>query len=176
MDRVDRGHTKSLFDLVRSEHAFNFSGTIVSTMEKTVNTLEEFEKEAIRFAATIMPHAPRATFVTLSGELGAGKTAFAKVIAATLGVTSTVTSPTFVLEKIYPLPQGGRFKRLIHIDAYRLTSGADLTPLHFTEYMKDEGNLIMLEWPEKVAEILPKPVTSISFKARADGSRIITYD
>jgi tRNA threonylcarbamoyl adenosine modification protein YjeE len=144
-------------------------------MEKTITTLAELESEAANFVGTLSPSQQGATLVTLSGELGAGKTAFTKAIAHTLGVEEIVTSPTFVLEKIYLLPPRKPFERLIHIDAYRLESGSDLAPLGFDELMQEAGNLILLEWPEKVAEKLPTPAMNISFIAHADGSRTITY-
>jgi len=143
-------------------------------MEKTVHTLDEFTAEAVRFVETLTPQAAGATLVTLSGDLGAGKTAFTKAVAAHLGVSGVVTSPTFVLEKIYALPEEGGFKRLVHIDAYRLESGADLAPLGFDEIMKDPGALVFLEWPEKVAEGLPKPAAAISITV-TDDSRKISY-
>lgn len=115
-----------------------------------------------------------ATLVTLSGELGAGKTAFTKAAAKALGVEEIITSPTFVLEKIYLLGEQP-FKRLIHIDAYRLEKGADLAPLGFDELMQDAGNLILLEWPEKVDDVLPAATVRISLTVNPDGSRIIFY-
>ncbi|HCR52471.1 TPA: tRNA (adenosine(37)-N6)-threonylcarbamoyltransferase complex ATPase subunit type 1 TsaE [Candidatus Kaiserbacteria bacterium] len=153
--------------------AFIFSGTIV-LMEKVVHTLAEFDAEAARFAASLIP-GEGATFITLSGELGAGKTAFAKAVALSLGVKDVVTSPTFVLEKVYQLPEGKPFQRLIHIDAYRLEKGADLAPLNFDELMRDRGNLVFLEWPEKVADALPKAAARIMLTTRPDGSRILSY-
>lgn len=143
-------------------------------MEKVVTTLAEFEDEAARFAREVAPRGALATLVTLAGELGAGKTAFTKVVARTLGVEEVVTSPTFVLEKIYLLPQRN-FKRLVHIDAYRLEQGENLAPLGFDELMQDRENLILLEWPEKVADALPEPTVKISLVAHEDGSRTITY-
>lgn len=145
-------------------------------MEKMIRTLEELNKEAAGFAGTLVPSAQGATLVTLSGELGAGKTAFTKAVANTLGIEEAVTSPTFVLEKIYLLPEGKTFKRLIHIDAYRLEQGSDLAPLGFDELMQDSENLILLEWPEKVADALPKSSKKLSFTVQSDGSRIISYD
>ncbi len=143
-------------------------------MEKGVRTLVELEAEAGRFVRDLVPEAGRATLIMLSGELGAGKTAFTKSVAHALGVKEVVTSPTFVLEKIYMLSNQA-FKYLIHIDAYRLEKGADLAPLGFDELMKDSGNLILLEWPEKVADALPEPSARISIIANPDGSRIISY-
>jgi len=143
-------------------------------MEKTVHTLEEFNAEAARFAGALTPQPSGATLVTLSGDLGAGKTAFTKAVAALFSVEEIVTSPTFVLEKIYALPEGSRFKRLVHIDAYRLLSGAELPPLGFEEIMKDARTIVFLEWPEKVRDALPKPAVAISITVSGD-IRTITY-
>lgn len=143
-------------------------------MQKVVRTLPDLEIEAARFVASLTP-GEQATLVTLSGELGAGKTAFTKALAHTLGVDEVVTSPTFVLEKIYALPEGQPFKRLVHIDAYRLEQGADLNPLQFEELLKDPANLILLEWPEKVSDALPAPAVVITLAVHPDGSRTITY-
>lgn len=145
-------------------------------MRKRVKTLMEFEAEAARFAQSLLPNTQGATLITLSGELGAGKTAFAKAAAAALGVIETVNSPTFVLEKIYQLSAGKPFRRLIHIDAYRLESGSELAPLGFDGLMQDAGNLVLLEWPEKVADALSKPSHHISIVAASDGSRVISYE
>ena len=142
-------------------------------MEKTVTTLAALEAEAARFVGTLAPR-PHATLVTLSGELGAGKTAFTKAAARALGIPEMVTSPTFVLEKIYLLPEEQAFRRLIHIDAYRLEKGSELGPLGFNELMHDTTNLIFLEWPERVKEALPIPAAQISFIVHTD-SRILSY-
>ena len=144
-------------------------------MERIVKTLEELSEEVERFVKDLAPSPRGATLVTLSGELGAGKTAFTKAVAKVLGIEETVTSPTFVLEKIYKLPEGRTFKNLIHIDAYRLESGSDLAPLGFDEIMKDARNLILFEWPEKVSGVLPEPTTKISFAMHPDTSRTISY-
>ncbi len=144
-------------------------------MEKVIRTLAELEEEAARFAGSLAPRTG-ATLVTLSGELGAGKTAFTKAVAHALGIEEIVNSPTFVLEKIYQLGGGvSRFARLVHIDAYRLEKGGDLAPLGFDELLHDAGNLILLEWPEKVEDALPEPAVQISLSVQSDGSRTITY-
>ena len=149
-------------------------------MQKEIKTLAELEEEAKRFVNTLAPSLRGATLVTLMGELGAGKTAFTKAVAHALGVEEVITSPTFVLEKIYLLPRerGGEtatFARLVHIDAYRLEKGTDLSPLGFDELMKDSGNLILLEWPEKVSDALTNPAIKISLVANPDGSRTLSY-
>ncbi len=112
----------------------------------------------------------RATLVTLSGELGAGKTTFVQGIARALGVEETVSSPTFVLEKIYALPKRDLvgpflgFKRLVHIDAYRLKGAHELEVLGWQELIADPANLILLEWPERVAEAIPESAIAIAFE------------
>jgi len=148
-------------------------------MKKVIQTLRELEAEAADFVRSLMP-GERATLVTLVGELGAGKTAFTKSVAKAFGVEETVNSPTFVLEKIYFLPRelGGRtskFARLVHIDAYRLEKGSDLAALGFDELLQDPGNLIMLEWPENVAEALPAPAVRVMLTALPDGSHTLAY-
>jgi tRNA threonylcarbamoyladenosine biosynthesis protein TsaE len=146
----------------------------MSRMDKLLPNLSVLQAEAAQFAQAQAPRAERATLVTLSGELGAGKTAFVKAAAKALGVAEELTSPTFVIQKNYDL-EGQPFKRLVHIDAYRLKSGAELAPLHFDETLKQAENLIMLEWPSMVADALPSADVRITLSVNQDGSRAISY-
>ena len=145
-------------------------------MEKVVRNLDELQEEADSFITKRTPDPRSATLVTLSGELGAGKTAFIKAVALALGVEEVVNSPTFVLEKIYKLgSETSKWERMIHIDAYRLENGSDLAPLGFDELMRNPNNLVLVEWPEKVSNMLPEPTTRISFTVNDDNSRTIFY-
>lgn len=102
--------------------------------------------------------------LALHGELGAGKTTFVRALARELGVVeSTVTSPTFVIMKRHELVESAPFKNLIHIDAYRIESPDELRPLRFSELLEEEGNLIAIEWAERVADILPEDRLEITF-------------
>jgi len=143
-------------------------------MEVVVKSIFELEQEAAAFA-TRLSKGKSATLITLSGELGAGKTAFTKALAKACGITEHITSPTFVLEKIYTLPEGNIFTRLAHIDAYRLKSGSELSALGFDELMKDTDTLVILEWPEIVADTLPLATHRVTLIANLDGSRTISY-
>lgn len=98
-----------------------------------------------------------ATVVALQGDLGAGKTTLTKEAAEVLGVRGGVTSPTFVIEKIYGLPKKtkSRFERLVHIDAYRLEDSGELDALGWHSIVNDPKNLIFVEWPEHVSCALP---------------------
>jgi tRNA threonylcarbamoyladenosine biosynthesis protein TsaE len=91
-----------------------------------------------------------ATIVALSGELGAGKTAFVKGVAKALNLEEVVTSPTFVIEKVYYLENMQPFTHLVHLDCYRLEGGKEMHAVGWNETATDPGNLIFLEWPEKV--------------------------
>ncbi len=134
--------------------------------------LAETSKIASDFIASLKP-AKRACVVGLFGELGAGKTTFTRSAAEVLGVEETVNSPTFVIERIFSVPNGA-FKRFIHIDAYRLVHGQDLINLGWNEIVQDPENLIFIEWPEKVLDILPEDRIEVQFEHLNEKSRQIT--
>ncbi len=139
-------------------------------MELTARTGEEMQSRAADFARTLQSRSG-ARVVTLSGELGAGKTTFAQGIARALGVTESVQSPTFVLEKVYAL-EAQSFQKLIHIDAYRLKGGDELRAIGWDELLADSGNLILIEWPERVPGCIPTDAIRIRFDIDGDGRRI----
>lgn len=116
-----------------------------------------------------------ATVWCLHGDLGAGKTTFTQGLARALGIEASITSPTFVIEKIYDLPTEGKFDRLIHIDAYRLKSGDELQALGFDRLLADPKNLIAIEWPEQVASALPGNCLNIHFTFVDEQTRLIKY-
>lgn len=117
----------------------------------------------------------RAIVVGLSGDLGSGKTTFSQACAEILGVTEVVTSPTFIIEKIYTT-KNAVFERFIHIDAYRLDDAKELEALGFDDLLKKPKTLIFIEWPEKVQEILPKNTPIIYFKFIDENTRSISYN
>jgi tRNA threonylcarbamoyl adenosine modification protein YjeE len=126
------------------------------------HSLEETAKIAREWLASLTKQAGKngtaesgATLVGLSGHLGAGKTAFVKAVAKELGVKEEVTSPTFVLMKLYDT-KSKEFPRLVHIDAYRLERAEELGALNWEELMADKNNLILVEWPENVGIIAPQ--------------------
>ncbi len=139
-------------------------------------SVEETNKIAADFLSNLSTGNTSATVVGLFGDLGSGKTTFTQAIAKNLGVEQVVTSPTFVIEKIYPI-LNSKFKfpysTLIHIDAYRLDLGQELLSLGFAELLNDPKNLILIEWPERVAEILPKNLIKINFKFISETEREI---
>lgn len=142
---------------------------------QTLADLPALEREATAFVESLLPKEEGATLVTLSGDLGAGKTAFTQAAARALGVEEPVTSPTFVLAKSYALPEGLAFRTLLHVDAYRLSGGKDLARIGVTDARTDTGTLIFLEWPEIVADGLPPADVAITLAANDDGTRTISY-
>jgi len=142
-------------------------------MTHKTRSLEEFNAVAKRFARTLEPGS-KARIVALSGDLGAGKTTFVQTMAREFGVEDQVNSPTFVIEKIYECSEGP-FVRLVHIDAYRLKNSHELEVLGWRDIAADAGNLILIEWPENVAELIPEDAVRISLQG-SDDERTITYD
>ncbi|HWO07710.1 MAG TPA: tRNA (adenosine(37)-N6)-threonylcarbamoyltransferase complex ATPase subunit type 1 TsaE [Candidatus Paceibacterota bacterium] len=140
-----------------------------------VRGIEAFREEAARFARSLAPHADHATVVTLSGDLGAGKTAFAKAVAAELGVTEHVTSPTFVIMKTYELRERP-FRRLVHVDAYRLEGERHINVLGWAELLRDRDTLVIVEWPERVPSAIPGSAIRITLRYSGDDEREITYE
>lgn len=104
--------------------------------------------------------------IALGGELGAGKTIFAKGIAAALGIKETVASPTFVLMMRYGIPkkhQGKcRARFLYHIDTYRLASLRAVTNAGIAEHIGAHDVITLIEWPQKMRKLLPKTTIDVS--------------
>jgi tRNA threonylcarbamoyladenosine biosynthesis protein TsaE len=142
-------------------------------------SLEEVGALARAFVETLHDKNDSATLVILKGDLGAGKTAFVKEVARALGVTEHVTSPTFVIEKRYVLNsndqyQISNFKSLVHIDAYRMEHAHELEVLGWQELLKESQTLIMVEWPERVAESIPEGARVVACEFVDETTRAFT--
>jgi tRNA threonylcarbamoyladenosine biosynthesis protein TsaE len=106
--------------------------------------------------------------VVLIGELGTGKTVFVKGMAKALGVADTVISPTFMLVRTYD----GRLP-LVHADAYRIDQPEEAVDLALTELL-DEGAVAVIEWGERLANILPANFLEIRLELGAtDDERVL---
>ncbi len=113
-----------------------------------------------------------ARVVALYGDLGSGKTSFAQGVAKALGVGASVISPTFVIERIYILSHKN-FDHLVHIDCYRIETAEEMRRLDWDEKIKNPKNLILVEWADKIEEILPKDSVRIYFEHVDENKRKI---
>lgn len=144
-------------------------------MEILSKSLVETEAVAKSVLEKLSPRENGAAVVALSGNLGAGKTAFTQSVARLLGVKEKITSPTFVLIKSYKLNVNG-YKLLIHIDAYRLKSGEELLKLGWDEMISDRQNLILIEWAGNVSEVIPADAQKINFEFIDENTRRISLN
>lgn len=135
------------------------------------------EAIAREYARKLEPREGKATVIGLSGELGSGKTTFVKAFAAALGLRADdITSPTFVIQKSFLLPAGARFKKLVHIDAYRLEKPEEMLRLGWQELLTEKSNLILIEWPEHIGPAMPSDAQWISFSHDGENSRKIVFN
>jgi len=93
--------------------------------------------------------------IALLGELGSGKTTFVKGVARGLGIKKKITSPTFVLAKLYQF--GGKPKRFLHhLDLYRLNQHSELADLGLAEIMDGKTDIVLVEWAERAQKYFPR--------------------
>lgn len=131
----------------------------------TTHSAEETEKLAQRIAAQLTP----GTFIALEGDLGAGKTVFARGLARGLGITRDILSPTFTLLRQY---EDGRLP-LYHFDIYRLDSEDELDDAGFYDSAL-AGGVTICEWAQKFPDALPEGRIEISIEATGPEDRMIT--
>ncbi|MEK7288354.1 MAG: tRNA (adenosine(37)-N6)-threonylcarbamoyltransferase complex ATPase subunit type 1 TsaE [Elusimicrobiota bacterium] len=124
----------------------------LKTRTKTLRFSSYSPEETACLAEKILKicRARQTRLILLSGNLGSGKTVFVQGLARTLDVKNWVKSPSFVLIQEYRIPKGRFYKRLIHADLYRLDSAKDLSGLNLGDYLEDPGNLVAIEWAEKL--------------------------
>lgn len=139
-----------------------------------MDIISKSEKETFDFGGKIAAGLKGGEILALFGDLGAGKTTFAKGLANYLGVKKTIKSPTFNIVKTYPILHN-KIKCLIHIDAYRLNSSADAESIGLAEMISNQENVILIEWPENVWPVIEHKAQSLKFLFVDDNSRQINY-
>lgn len=149
-------------------------------MEKVINDKNEMDDVAKTILDRLLheaknTHVPHATVLGLSGELGAGKTAFTQSFARVLGVRESISSPTFVIARFYDIPDTPPFRRLVHVDAYRIESEDELAPIGWSALLAEPTNLILVEWPEMLGKSFPSYGATLSFEVISETTRRI-YD
>lgn len=125
------------------------------------------------FAASLAHKTQPGTVIALTGELGAGKTTLAKMLARQLGIHDAVTSPTFSLMNVYPRTDNTLF---IHADLYRLRTVEDVHAIGLIDYIQEHHHIVLIEWPELICHLLPSDAWQIHLEHVGSGeSRIISY-
>ena len=113
--------------------------------------------------------------ITLSGDLGAGKTTFTKGFAEGLSITETITSPTFSLLNVYPVSGREDVSECVHIDTYRLENEEDLRAIGVEDYLGAQHTITLIEWPEKIPTLLSKySQISVSIETQKNNMRRVS--
>lgn len=126
--------------------------------EKTKKIGESLAKKILKLGPK-----EKAVILSLIGDLGSGKTTFAQGFLSGLGVKKRTTSPTFILFRRFAL-NDERFKNFYHMDCYRLVKPAEILALGFEEIVNNPQNIVLIEWAERIAKILPRKRTSVYFE------------
>ncbi len=126
------------------------------------------EADTAEFGKKLADELKEGDVLGLIGDLGTGKTTLTKYIAEGLGITETITSPTFTIVNEY---HSGRLP-LFHFDAYRLEAAGDAFEVGMEEYF-DRGGISIIEWADMVAEVLPEDAKLILMEdGEEEGERI----
>jgi tRNA threonylcarbamoyladenosine biosynthesis protein TsaE len=125
-------------------------------------TEPELEAEGEMLGRSLPPR----VLLTFEGELGAGKTTFIKAIARGLGVVGEASSPTYALVHRYRARRGPVF----HLDCFRLRAPEEAADLDWEGLLR-EGDAILVEWPERAGEWLPRPTRRFRLHHLADPER-----
>jgi len=133
------------------------------------------EKQTFVLAKKFASRLTGREIIGLIGELGAGKTIFTKGLASGLGIKKNITSPTFVLMKVYPVKtqKHSTIKSLVHLDAYRIKHAEELIAVGIKDYLNRPDTVTVIEWADKIKKILPKKTRFFKFIIKSSKQRKI---
>ena len=138
---------------------------------KKKNFISHSVADTENFAADFVKDLPRGSVIALHGDLGAGKTVFARGMARGLGITGAVSSPTYTIVQEYDMPDGGRF---YHLDLYRIADEHAALGFGVDEFLDDPTAVTLLEWPERITGLLPPETIHLTLEHRGEGVREIS--
>lgn len=142
-------------------------------MEKRItSSAEETTQAGISLASSLSG----GDIVALYGDLGSGKTTFVQGIAKGLGITQRIVSPTFIILKTHTVDNKSDLDTFYHADLYRIETAKDIESIGLKEIFTDKNAILVMEWPEKIEEILPKHTKKIRFSYISDTDRQIIYE
>ena len=105
--------------------------------------------------------------LALYGDLGSGKTTFMQGLAQGLGIKKNIISPTFIIMRSYNIGiknQESGIKELYHIDLYRIRGEEDVESLGLLDLLNQPENIVAIEWPDKIENLLPEKHINIYFE------------
>jgi tRNA threonylcarbamoyladenosine biosynthesis protein TsaE len=135
-----------------------------------IEAITKSDAETILFSEKIGRHAKAGYVFAITGDLGAGKTVFAKGIARGLGIKEEITSPTFTLLEVY---EGTLV--FYHFDLYRIENKTEFRNLNFEEYW-EAGGVSVIEWAEKAEGLLPLNSIIVKIEYLTENERRITVE
>jgi tRNA threonylcarbamoyladenosine biosynthesis protein TsaE len=138
-------------------------------MELKINSLEEIGAVAEEFVRLAMQED---TVFAFNGQMGAGKTTFIKALCEALGVSETVTSPTFAIVNEYRSDETGEL--IYHFDFYRIKKLEEAYDMGCEDYFYS-GAVCLIEWPELVEDLLPGNTAWVDIKVNDDETRTISW-
>jgi tRNA threonylcarbamoyladenosine biosynthesis protein TsaE len=112
--------------------------------------------------------------ICLYGELGSGKTTFTQGFARGLGITSRLLSPTFIIVRRYQIPK--KDSQLYHVDLYRLLTISEMEGIGLPEIFADQSAYTVVEWAERLGDLLPKKRIDIHLSTAQDDTHIINIE
>jgi len=132
------------------------------------------EKETYAIARSLAKEAKGGDIFLLSGDLGGGKTTFARGFCNALGIKEIITSPTFVVMKNYVLfPSKNGISEVAHADCYRVN---EIESIGLAEYMNRPDVVLLIEWPEMISSFLPQKAKKINFEYINEATRKIEVE
>ena len=134
-------------------------------MRIEINHISEINNAARQFVDQIGDK----TVIALYGAMGAGKTTFIKAVCEELGVTETITSPTFAIVNEY---KSGDSSPIYHFDFYRINKLEEVYDFGYEDYFYN-GNLCFIEWPELIESLLPDNCLKLKISEEENGVRLI---
>lgn len=138
-------------------------------MKLVIESLDQIEDCAQKFIEQALPNHK---IIAFYGSMGAGKTTFIKAICEVLGVTDSITSPTFAIINEYHTPQ--LEAPIYHFDFYRIKKLEEAYDMGYEEYFYNKG-LCFIEWPELIEELLPEDTLKITIEEQPDGTRLVSW-
>ncbi len=139
--------------------------------------MAEREEDTLRIAGEFARRLSKGAVAILTGDLGAGKTVFARGVARALGIGDDITSPTFTLIHEYTIPAGGGTdaSHLYHMDLYRLEDTSEMTAIGIEDYLYGDG-ICLVEWGERLGDLLPEDADVVHIRHDASAGRIISIE